>query len=310
MVRQLTFGHIHPQTGHWCVAAKMAGFKNIWAYEDNTRVLKTLHKNFLKMPIYLSSQSLFEADLPIPDVIGGSPPCAGMSLANPYAKLEDPRNRETIIFSNAIQKFRPKAFIMEMVPTFKTSPRYAPLFEEYIKNLKEYKTIVRIIDFCMFGTPQRRRRFMITGGLEKIMKFPVPTKFCTLREAWVGLPKYTKEEAYAKGLILGVGTGTKHKKKLKKPPRIVKLDWDWISPTITGGAGRELEHPSDHRPITINEAKRIMELPDNFKLHGSQSGLFRQVAEGVPVKALSMFLKIIYDTLMEDEEAGEVKEIS
>jgi len=150
---------------------------------------------------------------------------------------------------------------------------------------------------------------MITGGLEKEMKFPVPTKFVTLREAWVGLPKLSKQEALDQSLILGVGTGTKQKKKLKKPPRIVRLDWDWISPTITGGAGRELEHPDGHRPITINEAKRIMELPDDFKIHGSMSGLFRQIAEGVPVKALSMFLKIIYDTIIEGEETG-IKESS
>lgn len=292
-----TIGYFHPQTGHWCVAAEKAGYKHLWAYENNKRVLRTLHMNFLKLPIYLHPQSLFASNLESPDVIGGSPPCSGFSTANPFAGPGDPRNKETILFAKAVRKFKPKAFVLEMVPPFKTSERFRKIYNKFKTLLKDYTLNEKVVDFSMLGVAQKRRRYMVIGAQGKKISFPVPGRFTTIRDAFEGLPKLSLEEAMNAQLISGSFRKRGPPPKMKGK-RMVQLDWDWISPTVTSSTGETFMHPDGERTLTILEAKRLMQLPDDYKLYGGKSTHFAQIAEGVPVEALSQFLRVVKEAIV------------
>ena len=70
--------------------------------------------------------------------------------------------------------------------------------------------------------------------------------------------------------------GTKHKVKINGFIGNRKLEWDKISPTITGrggGTGGTVinVHPSGERRMTVREYARIQTFPDEFKFSGSIS---------------------------------------
>ena len=67
------------------------------------------------------------------------------------------------------------------------------------------------------------------------------------------------------------------------------LDWDKISPTITGrggGTGGPVIniHPNQERRMTVREYARIQTFPDDFMFCGSVSSMYRQIGNAVPPK--------------------------
>ena len=80
--------------------------------------------------------------------------------------------------------------------------------------------------------------------------------------------------------------GTKHKVKITGYIGNRKLDWDSVSPTITGGTGGPIinVHPSGNRRMTVREYARIQTFPDDFVFRGSISSMYRQIGNAVPPK--------------------------
>ena len=67
------------------------------------------------------------------------------------------------------------------------------------------------------------------------------------------------------------------------------LDWNKISPTITGrggGTGGPVinVHPSNERRMTVREYARIQTFADEFKFSGSITSMYRQIGNAVPPK--------------------------
>lgn len=111
----------HPMSGHWLLALKQLGYKIDWVFENTKAVLKTLNMNF--PDLYIEEEFddflfvLDESDDMEQDLVCGSPPCSGMSRGNPKASVLHPANMETLDFGLIVQYLRPKAFLMEMVPS-------------------------------------------------------------------------------------------------------------------------------------------------------------------------------------------------
>lgn len=75
--------------------------------------------------------------------------------------------------------------------------------------------------------------------------------------------------------------GTKQKVKINGYMGHRKLDWNKISPTITGRGGGTV-HPSEKRRMTVREYARIQTFPDDFIFEGSISSKYRQIGNAVP----------------------------
>ena len=112
----------------------------------------------------------------------------------------------------------------------------------------------------------------------------------TLKDAIGDLPiKYNEKNQHV---------GTKHKVKVTGYIGNRELDWDSISPTITGrggGTGGPVIniHPSGERRMTVREYARIQTFPDNFKFSGSISSMYRQIGNAVPPKFSYILANII-----------------
>jgi len=311
-MKKLTAGIFFTMAGSWAVALKELGINIKWHY-----CIKEFHEVFsLNFPEILMTDKLSDINEEV-DLIVGSPPCIGMSSANPNAKIDHNANQETLNFAMVVEILRPKAFIMEMVPTI-IRPKFEYLFNQYKSVLQmNYSFVYRIINFVDYGTPQVRKRFIILGlrkdNLNEII-FPNPSnKKITIKEAFYGLPKLTEKKAVEQELT------RKFNPKWKAPfskyihnPGYFQLKWEGVAPPFTAMGGVYFKHPDFlednleyHRLITYREAARLQEFPDNFRFVGKFSKQVKQISWGVPCKGIQPFIKKLLSLIKENKNEKE-----
>ena len=162
-----------------------------------------------------------------------------------------------------------------------------------------YQVNTKLFNVKWYDIPQNRERVIFIGIRndisEKInFKWPVEKQEITktLKDAIGDLPiEYNEEIQHI---------GTKHKVKLTGYMGNRKLDWNKISPTITGrggGTGGPVIniHPSEKRRMTIREYARIQTFPDDFIFEGSISSMYRQIGNAVPPKFSFILSNLIYE---------------
>lgn len=92
-------------------------------------------------------------------------------------------------------------------------------------------------------------------------------------ENWRNLPKELQPEAMGNSYHLGGG----------KTGFYRRLDWDSPSPTVVthpAMPATELAHPTENRPLSIQEYKRIQEFPDDWVIEGSLLDKYKQIGNG------------------------------
>ena len=95
-------------------------------------------------------------------------------------------------------------------------------------------------------------------------------------ENWKNLPVNLQKEAMGKSFYSGGG----------KTGFLRRLAWDKPSPTLVthpAMPATDLAHPSENRPISVQEYKRIQEFPDNWELAGPITQKYKQVGNAVPL---------------------------
>lgn len=167
-----------------------------------------------------------------------------------------------------------------------------------------------------FGTPQKRERVVIICSRDgEKMPYLTPThsenpcydlkKWNTFEQAVKGLEKKNlqyinfpdKRLHYYK--LLKPGQYWKHlpvdlqKKALGasyytgggKTGFLRRLAWNKPSPTLVthpAMPATDLAHPTENRPLSIEEYKRLQEFPDNWQVEGSLIEQYRQIGNAVP----------------------------
>jgi len=292
----LKVGLFHPMAGHWAVACRELNLDIEWAYENLKLPLKYFKLNFPDIPIINDLDSLTPVD-----VVMGSPPCIGVSKANPAACPSHPANLEILRFAEAVRRLKPYAFIMEMVPRFKTSPIFRDLRNRYLSYLKDYHIISPIVDLAEYRSPCHRKRVFYVGYNHKLLvvpTFPKPAGRMTVREAFKGLPRLSEEEALEQGLTRKFNPKWLGPyRTLAKNPQYYQLPWDGQGGVLTAVGGQYFKHPDGHRLITKREAARLMGLPDWFKLPESFSTAIKICAWGVPVYSLVIIIRHLMEEL-------------
>ncbi len=238
--------------------------------------------------------------IPDCDVLTGGFPCQGFSLANLYRNEEDNRNKLYLELVRLLKLKMPKYFIFENVKGILSIGGYENKEDKKNLNGKVFKMIISDLENCgykvhtklfkikWYDVPQNRERVIFIGIRNDIankIKFNWPeekkeiTK--TLKDAIGDLSiDYNDKIQHI---------GTKHKVKINGFIGNRKLEWDKISPTITGrggGSGGPVinVHPSGTRRMTVREYARIQTFPDEFKFSGSISSMYRQIGNAVPPK--------------------------
>jgi DNA (cytosine-5)-methyltransferase 1 len=204
-----------------------------------------------------------------------------------------------------------------------------------ISKLKNfgYTCSFNLYNAANFGTPQTRERIIIICSRNgKIPPFLTPTysengeyglpKWKTLESClkninkhdhlnfpekrlkyyrmlkcgqnWRNLPEELQKEAMGKSYYLGGG----------KTGFLRRLAWDKPSPTLVthpAMPATDLAHPEEDRPLSIQEYKRIQELPDDWEVAGSLIQQYKQVGNAVPVSLGSAVGKLIINLINDVE---------
>lgn len=115
---------------------------------------------------------------------------------------------------------------------------------------------------------------------------------------WKDLPLDVQPEAMGKSYRLGGGkTGFYRRIWFDRPcPTLV------TSPTMPA---TDLCHPTEDRPLSVEEYKRVQGFPDDWSIRGNMSDVYRQIGNAVPV-ALG---KAIGDAIMADMNGTGPKQI-
>ncbi len=190
----------------------------------------------------------------------------------------------------------------------------------YIKKKLElagYTLSFNLYNSANFGVPQIRERVVIIGTKEKTkVPYLKPTHsenglynlkpWITIREAigdldqkkgehisfsekrlkyinmlkegqnWRDLPLQIQPEAMGNSYFLGGG----------KTGFYRRLSWNKPSPTLVthpAMPATELAHPTEPRPLSIEEYKRIQQFPDDWCIQGSTIDKYKQIGNAVPV---------------------------
>ena len=129
------------------------------------------------------------------DVVVGGPPCQGFST---LGKQEDEDERNTLWreYARAIERYRPRYFVVENVAAFFRSPQFSNFAELMGPEgaLAEYRWTAGILNSADFGAFQTRKRAIVIGSRRDmpLAELPVPThdrdSHRTVQEAFVGIP--------------------------------------------------------------------------------------------------------------------------
>lgn len=185
-----------------------AGFNVVAGIDNDPIALKTFSANHtqskaLQLDLY-NKDSIEDISKKIGmttvDVIIGGPPCQGFSLTG-TRNFEDKRNRLYLSMVDAVEKFKPKAFLIENVAGMAT------LYGGVVKNeiLKRFDNLgynvnYKVVCAADYGVPQIRKRLIFVGirkDLGKSYDFPkpilTPEQYVTCMDALSDLPSLEHE---------------------------------------------------------------------------------------------------------------------
>lgn len=180
-----------------------------------------------------------------------------------------------------------------------------------------YSVSFNLYNAANFGTPQKRERVIIicsrdteklphlepthsengefglkkwltfkdaVNGLEQIqhehLNFPEKRlkyyERLTAGQNWRNLPAYLQIEAMGASYFSGGG----------KTGFLRRLAWNEPSPTLVthpAMPATDLCHPTENRPLSVQEYKRIQQFPDDWEITGSLLEKYKQIGNAVPV---------------------------
>lgn len=179
-----------------------------------------------------------------------------------------------------------------------------------------YNVSYALLNSANYGVPEKRERVLMIGHLGDRVPLPSPThsefgtfgtkKWITLKESigdiqdktmryiplrpksveymakigegenWTNLPPETAMKAMGKAYHLSGGkTGFLRRLSFNEPaPTLV------TSPTMPA---TQLCHPTELRPLSIEEYARVQQFPDSWKFEGKIESIYKQIGNAVPV---------------------------
>ncbi len=232
-------------------------------------------------------------EIPDCDVVVGGFPCQGFSMANMLRSSEDERNKLYKQFYRVIKGKKPKYFIAENVRGI-LSLEGGEAIKRIVKDFTTagYRVKYKAFNTADYGVPQSRIRVIIAGTrkdlpLTKDYQFPEPTHN---KSNWVSISKALEKipdpESPNNKLKNHIYSKYKITDRNFTGHRITNPDKP--SPTILArGNGKggvvAIQHPNNHRRMSVRESAIVQSFPVNFEFTGSMGSMYRQVGNAVPM---------------------------
>lgn len=294
-----------------------AGHEVIWANDCDPDAVKTYQKN-INLDIVLGDiVDIPSADIPNAEVVVGGFPCQGFSQANRLRLEEDPRNKLYIEFLRVVRDKQPLFFLAENVRGI-LSLAGGRAIEKIESDFSDvgYRVTKSLFNMADFGVPQTRQRVIIAGvrkdlALNSKFEFPNPThskidmdglkSWVTIKQILDGIP----EPESTHQLLNHIHSQYKVTNRNFTGHR--RTDPDKPSPTILArGNGKggvcAIQHPNNHRRMSIREQALIQTFPIDFEFVGKMNSCYRQVGNAVPV----LFGKRLGEQLKQAIKIGEI----
>ena len=292
-----------------------AGHEIVWANDFDADAVATYRENIGDHAVLGDICAIASSDIPNADVIVGGFPCQGFSQANMLRFAEDERNRLYLEFLRIVRDKKPLYFLAENVRgilSLDGGRAIAKIEQDFAQA--GYRVDKRLFNVADFGVPQMRRRVIIAGTRIDLpaaqdFVFPAPTHAKPESAGKLGLKPWVSVSSAVARFPEPDGSDRipNHVCSLYKVTNRNftghrRTDPSKPSPTILargngGGGVCAIQHPQNHRRMSIREQAAIQTFPDDFAFVGRLNSAYRQVGNAVPVlfgQCLGQMLKSPY----------------
>lgn len=150
------------------------GINVIWAIDNARWPCETYRRNLGNHIVEKSIYDVPSSEIPDCDIVFGSPPCQGFSLAG-KRRYDDSRNSLMFEFIRVVRDKQPKFFVLENVPGLCLMGGYATKEDKKKKEGKYLKLVLQgfcdagylvkwsFLNAMHYGVPQNRKRIFIFG---------------------------------------------------------------------------------------------------------------------------------------------------
>jgi DNA (cytosine-5)-methyltransferase 1 len=239
------------------------------------------------------------ADIGKVDVLLAGPPCQGHSDLNNHTRRDDNRNGLYVRVARAAEILRPRAVLIENVPTVQHDHRGSVPTTTAALEEAGYRVATAVLDLTELGVPQRRRRHLLlalrdaAGDPAAVLATTIACCDHTERTVdWAirdllgttsDNPRDAPSVATAdnRDRMQWLVDNNQYDLPNERRPKCHhgehsyvsmygRLKWDEPAQTITTGYGSTGQgryvHPAEARTITPHEAARLQTLPDFYDL--------------------------------------------
>lgn len=270
-----------------------AGHEIIWANDIDEDSCNTYRLNIGSHIICDDISKVRLEDIPNCDVVVGGFPCQGFSTANMLRTTKDDRNKLYKQFYKVILGKKPAYFIAENVRGILSLDKGRAI-KRIVRDFSSagYRVSYKIFNTADYGVPQRRVRVIIAGTRndlpeKAIYRFPEPTH---CKDGWISIGEALKNipdpDDLKSNLINHVYSKYKITNRNFTGHRMT--DPNKPSPTILArGNGKggvcAIQHPRNHRRLSVRESALIQTFPIDFRFVGSMGSMYRQIGNAVPI---------------------------
>ena len=263
-----------------------AGF-NIVAAFDNWDEAIDIYRNNFKHPIIKrdlgDTSDLSDMACYAPDIIIGGPPCQDYSSAG-HRDEDLGRAKLTIDFATIITTLRPQFFLMENVPNIQKSDKLTQVLNMFHKA--GYGISRMVLDASKCGVPQKRRRYIVVGGLgeeegflDGLLLSGQSKQSMTMRDYFgdsLGFEYYFRvPRSYSRRGIFSIDEPSMTIRGVDRP----------IPPGYHGHPNDPAPLTPDIRILTPEERSWVQTFPRTFKWgERSKTNLNQAIGNAVPVK--------------------------
>lgn len=280
-----------------------AGHQIVWANDNDADAIATYRHNIGPHALLADICEVPSEKIPDADAVVGGFPCQGFSQANLLRHAGDERNTLYQEFLRVIGHKQPKWFLAENVRGILSLDRgraIAQIERDFVGA--GYRVAKRLFNVADYGVPQHRQRVIIAGTRSDLpltcnYTFPAPTHQKMNVESlllsdlspWVSVGEALCEiPDPAPHVSLLNHSGSRYKITNRNFTGHRNTDASKPSPTILArGSGKggvcAIQHPRNHRRMTIRESAIIQTFPLDFEFVGGMGSCYRQVGNAVPV---------------------------
>lgn len=272
-----------------------AGFDIVAAFDNWDQAISIYSRNFNHPILKRDLNDVTDiSDLEdySPDVIIGGPPCQDYSSAG-HRNEGLGRAKLTLKYAEIITRIKPRYFLMENVPNIQKSEKLEIILKMFAKA--GYGISRMVMDASKCGVPQKRKRYVVVGGLnepngflDELLLEGQTEKSMTLRDYFgdsLGFEYYFRvPRSYSRRGIFSID----------EPSMTIRgVD----RPVPSGYSG----HPNDPVPLTPSirtltpqERSWIQTFPKDFDWgEGSKTNLNQAIGNAVPVKLAEYIAKCL-----------------